>query len=193
MARLNRVPLIAFAIAFLGTPLGAQQQSLVEASEAAKKIKHEWPADAGVLVVMPRVITNKDLGPAVPAPTPPTATANTGAPVVPETGARGEAYWRGRLTPLAAQLLADEHALGDLSVRMDVLRTRARNTVNANRLDDGRATIYGQAAANPDRTELVRLETEHHALEAAVRADQAAIAELEEDGRKAGALPGWLR
>lgn len=187
MARLNRVPLIAFAIAFLGTPLGAQQQSLAEASEAAKKIKHEWPADAGVLVVMPRVITNKDLPAAGPAPASaavtaaaePVTTAGTGLTAAAVTD-KGEAYWRARLAPLTAQLDTDRSALAATAVRYEELRQRY----------NGMRTVFQQQSVG---AEMFRQQTAVGTGQALVDADLGAIEALREEGRKAGALPGWLR
>ncbi len=192
---MHGVSSVALAL-LVGVAVPSSAQSLAEAAEAAKKIKHEWPlsTNAGPAPV----ITNKDLVPSDPATllpptTPPSASGAAGVAPPAKTATHGEAYWRARLAPLTAKVLAEEQALVALSVRIDALAARASATVNANRLDDGRATMYGQAAANPDRTEMVRLQTEQHALEATLRADRAASAELVEEGRRAGALPGWLR
>jgi hypothetical protein len=154
----------------------APVQTLAGASAEAKKISHAWAPSTNLGGTAAPVSSSRILAPAADGTTVP-----------------GEAYWRGRMEPLQARQQDDAAALVRLTGRIADLRARAAALVDANRLPDGRATIYGQAAANPAATELVRLQTEHEALAATVVADAAAIAALEEEARHAGALPGWLR
>lgn len=131
-----------------------------------------------------------------PAETPkekaPAALTKASAPEK-EPATKTEAYWRDRMKPLQSRLKDDEQAMARLSSRIADLRKRANAIIDTNRLDDGRATIYGQAAANPANTELVRLQTDQGLLAAKIEADKKAVADLEEEGRRAGALPGWFR
>lgn len=168
------------------------QTTLAEASEAAKKIQHEWPLSTNI-----KVYTNADLPVTVPGQA---AVQNDGAvPIVAPTTAPaltvkdGEAYWRGRMEALQGRLQDDTQALVRLTARIADLSARAAQVVDANRLRDGRATLYGQTAASPAVTEVMRLETEQDVLTATVAADTEAIAALQEEARHAGALPGWLR
>ena len=91
---------------------------------------------------------------------------------------RGEMYWRARLAPLVAQLNADIATGDQIAARLDELRARLEPNLPS-------FALYG--------AEITRLSTELRNTTEKVEADKAAIAALKEEGRKAGALPGWFR
>lgn len=135
-----------------------------------------------------KVYTDKDLTADPMAPKPSetvapaketTATAAPSAAAVMIADAKaGEDYWRGRLAPLRVKLDADTHA-GDLV---------------AERLAELRATLKpNMASLTVFGPEVVRLTSELHTWNAKIADDLSAIAALKEEGRQAGAFPGWFR
>ena len=171
------------------TPAFAQGLAdLARAAEAARKEGTDEPAV--------KVYTNKDL-PAVdrPAPGPETAgdaaaaDSSSAAPLAPEVepssqpspaSERGEAYWRERMRPLKERLDYDRSLAEDTSRRAAVLMRSA-----------DRCFQLGIVCA--DYTESLRLSEQHKALLAEVARDEQAVFALEEEARRAGVPPGWLR
>jgi len=163
--------LLALALAVsLAPPLAAQ--SLVEASEAAKKVKHDWPLSLNV-------------GPADATPAAPvlvsTPAPSTTAPLPKAPPKQDEAYWRARVAPLHASLDANVAQSRTLSLRIDDLTIELLGIHPFN-------TRRGGVEA-----ERQRLITERQARVAALIDDQRAIDAVEEEGRRARALPGWFR
>src|SRR5436190_22952974 len=109
-----RTVLATVLLAFVAVPAGAQ--SLAEASEAAKKIKHEWPASTGIAPPAP-----------VKAPADGKTVAGTaftadGSAKITETAPVGsdekhDAYLRARLHPLTTKLTTDSAAVAPLEIR----------------------------------------------------------------------------
>lgn len=138
-----------------------------------------------------KVLTNKDLGsgalasPFVPPADPKALDAKSGEPEAPAAGAeaapvRDQAYWSGRLKELRTQIDRDQ-------TYSDALQSRI-NSLNAdfvNRDDPAqRATI------ERDRQRAV---AELERLSKAIAEGKKAVADLEEEARRAGVPPGWLR
>ncbi len=92
-----------------------------------------------------------------------------------------EAYWRARWTPVAARIAAE----------YDDLVTHRR------RILDLTVELTGIGPLNARRAgveaERQRLITEAENIENKIAGDKAELASIQEEGRHAGALPGWFR
>jgi len=189
--------LLLVAGLLVGRAVDLDAQSLVavaqQTAEARERAKQAPPS---------KVYTNKDLV-AVPAtPSTTIAPAHVPAAPVPPIAARPassaaardeEAYWRGRLASLVVQRETDIHALALIHARIDRLEDRYDATIGSNRLANGGVSLGGVIAATPEAVEIARLGTERDALNAKIADDDRAIADLKEEGRQAGARPGWFR
>jgi hypothetical protein len=171
-----------------GSSLPAAGQSL---ADAAKKEEERRKAvkKAG------KVYTNKDLGtPSGPAPAAPPAAAPGAAPgdtakpaekpgekpADEQEPPRDQAYWAGRMKELRTQLERNQ-------TFADALQTRI-NSLSAdfvNRDDPAQRSVLAN-----DRQ---RAQAELDRLRQQIEADKKAIADLEEEARRAGVPPGWLR
>jgi hypothetical protein len=168
----------------------ASAQSLADVAKRAEEqrakaaAEHKPPA---------KVITNGDLKPAPPVTAvPPAPVAAT--PDAEEKPAAGndatkdvdpkktEAYWKRRATELHAQLAADEKAAVPGRDQM----ARMQHNIDA-------IACFICPARNQLESQLIQMQEEQKRLDAAVAADRAAISEFEEEGRRLGILPGWLR
>lgn len=160
------------------------EQSLAEVSrntEAARIATRGLPSA--------KVYTNKDLAAVTqmspgPASTNSTVAAAT-APSMPSAdkkspGANDEAYWRNRMRPLRE--------------RLDSARALADNTKQrAETLMRAADRCFAVGVVCDDYTESVRLTEQHKVLLADVERAERDVAALEEEGRRAGVPPGWLR
>jgi hypothetical protein len=189
MMRPGVVAVAAIALAAFITPAFAQGLAdLARAAEAARKTDTDKPAV--------KVYTNRDL-PAGDGPAPrseaagsplaadPASTAQPAPGVEPasaETSSseRGETYWRERMRPLRERLDRDRALAEETRRRADTLLRSA-----------DRCFQIGIVCA--DYTESLRLDEHHKALLAEVARDQQAVVALEEEARRAGVPPGWLR
>jgi hypothetical protein len=177
----------------LSTPstLGAQSLAEVARQEEARRKEIRNPA---------KVYTNKDLAivppPAAPvtAPTPsdrpvppPAAEAPDGAKAPPQTpdatdrgATRDQKYWSGRLQDLQAQLDRDQIYTEALQSRINAL------TLDLTARDDPaqRAGITRDLQKATDEVDRLKL---------AMQRTTTAIADLEEEARRASVPPGWLR
>jgi hypothetical protein len=163
-------------------------QSLADVARASEVARN---ATAGRPAV--KVYTNKDL-PAVDRPplsAPPPANASAPAVVgaatppaaVPATAvpvAKDETYWRERMRPLRERL-DSARALADQTKR------RADELMRAS----DRCFMIGIVCA--DYTESLRLTERHKSLLADVARAERDVTALEEEARRAGVPPGWLR
>ena len=110
--------------------------------------------------------------------------ADAEAPKAPEPGAapavRDQAYWSGRVSALQVQLDRDQ-------VYADALQTRinALTTDFVNRDDPAQRDVIER-----DRQKAL---AELDRLKRAVEADRKALADVQEEARRAGVPPGWLR
>ena len=150
-----------------------------------------------------KVLTNKDLG-AVPAIAPPPATATTpaadgttpaaeagtdGATAAPAPAdgakpgpepARDQAYWSSRAKELQGQLTRNETFAVALQSRINALANEYTN----------QSDPIQQAAVASERQKSI---DELNRLTRQIADDKTAIATLQEDARRAGVPPGWLR
>jgi hypothetical protein len=151
-----------------------------------------------------KVYTNKDLG-SVPAttPAPPPDSSRTAAPPdaskderdeKPATGqggksavedkekgpAKDQAYWSGRMKQLQAALDRDQTYADAMQSRVNALTADF-----VNRDDPAQRAVIV--------TDRQKAATELDRLKQAVQAHKKAIADLEDDARRAGVPPGWLR
>jgi hypothetical protein len=157
-----------------------------------------------------KVYTNKDLGNAQPPP-PPVASAGQAASTAAATPAAGgrtgatgsaaptgsagrtatdgdndkgvqkdQAYWAGRMKELNTQLARDEASASEFQNQVNSLTSDF-----INQADPTQRSIIEQNRARA-LSEFARLQKE-------IEKDRNAIADLQEEGRRAGAPPGWLR
>lgn len=181
---------IGFAVAFcacLTVVPHAIGQSLAEVARTAE-------AARGAAAKRPpaKVYTNKDLAPS-PPPRPATAAPATPAPGAGErpdapaassgataTQVRDEAYWRERIRPVRERLDSARAVADDNRQRADELLRAADR-------------CFQIGIVCQDYTESVRLRDAQTALAAAVARAERDVAALEEEARRAGVPPGWLR
>jgi len=161
------------------------EQSLADVARNAEAARN---ASAG----RPRakVYTNKDLSAVDHVP--PAATTPKSSPAAPEAAPpapsdgqgspdkKSEAYWRDRMRPLRERL-ENARALAEDTKR------RAESLMRA----ADRCFMIGVVCA--DYTESLRLTEEHKVLLADVASAERDVAALEEEARRAGVPPGWLR
>jgi hypothetical protein len=174
--------LAALLVGFVVVRPAVAQTTLAEAAASTAKIH-----DARPLSTNAPAYTNRDLPATVPvaptarsaaglAPANPAGAVDT--PAAEPLVANGEAYWRGRMQALYTKLAGN---LGDAHVNQhNLVNLQAR----------AQATIIYLTVFGP---EILRLHDEVTHWTAVVEEDYAAIAALEEEGRRDGALPGWLR
>jgi hypothetical protein len=182
-----RVLLSAAIVVFLapagrGVPVRAQQSLAEVAKQEEARRKTVKPVG--------RVLTNKDLGSAPTAavtPPPPDApkVAEPAKPpdaALPEekTPVRDQAYWAARMKDLRVQLDRDQIFAESLQTRINSLTADF-----VNRDDPAQRAVIDR-----DRQ---RALGELERLKKAIEDGRKAIAGLEEDARRAGVPPGWLR
>jgi hypothetical protein len=95
--------------------------------------------------------------------------------------AKDQAYWRGRVAPLHRRIADKLATLESMERRIREL-TSELNSVHLN----------ARRAAGLE-TERQRLMSDADVIRASVKADKAEVDAIEEEGRRAGALPGWFR
>ena len=135
-----------------------------------------------------KVYTNKDLGaPDSAAPPPPSKPAEATAGAAKETEkpaekepVKDQAYWAARMNELRTQLQRDQ-------TYVDALQTRV-NSLSADFVNRDDPAQRAQIA-NERQKSTAELER----LKAQIEAGKKAIADLEEEARRAGVPPGWLR
>jgi hypothetical protein len=183
----------AARLAATAAPLYAQ--SLADVSRKEEKRRQTIKAPS-------KVYTNKDLGNVPPTAAPPADAAKPDDPSEPPADAKADeaanaktddaakdttkapvkdqAYWSGRLTDLRTQLSRDQAFAEALQSRINALTTDFVN----------RSDPAQRAVIEKDRQAAL---TEMDRLTKAIETDKKAIADLEEEARRAGVPPGWLR
>ena len=173
------------ALAGVAAPLFAQSLADVARKEEARRQEIKEPA---------KVYTNKDLGNVPPAPPPEAQKAPSPAPGdakdaekdkekdkdKDQTPVKDQSYWAGRMKQLQAQLDRDRTYADAMQSRINGLTTdfaarddpAQRSTISSDRQ---------KAVAKLDR------------LQQAIQNDKKALADLDEEARRAGVPPGWLR
>ena len=188
---------VVTAAAFLLTAMTAQAQSLADVARKEEERRKATPEAA-------KVYTNKDLN-AAPAPSTPAAgtkdtkdakdakdakdpkdtkdakdpkaanDANGKEPV-----AKDKAYWSGRLKKLQDQVEQNQTLVEAMQTRINALSTDF-----VNRDDPAQRSVI-ERDRQKALSELTRLKQ-------AVVDGKKAVADLEEEARRAGVPPGWLR
>lgn len=191
IAALIALPLVPLAGLF--TPVFAQSLGDIAKKEEERRKAIKAPAP---------VLTNKDLGAVPPAPPASTSTSSSAPATAPADAAKSadaksadkdkekdkeaagpakdQAYWSGKLKDLQAQLDRDQAYAAAMQVRVNSL-----NTDFTNRDDPAQRALIDQ-----DRKKTLA-ELDHLTL--SVQKDKKAVADLQEDARKAGVPAGWLR
>lgn len=188
---LMRSTLVAVGILVtLSVPAHATAQSLGEIAKKTAADKAKGDPQAA------KTYTNADLKSDPTAPVPRDASGTT--PVKKSDAAEGtstdadksdstdpapapkktEVYWRERMAPLQEKLADDMHSAS--LVQHNLVATKAK-------LD---ATLPSLVVFGP---EIVKLQNELNTWNTLIGEDNAAIDALKEEGRRAGALPGWFR
>lgn len=168
--------------------LGAVAKATQDAKTKGSESGESSPASADGKTSKPatKTYTNKDLGDEASTPTTAPASSSVASSSTPSVSsgsgdAKDESYWRGRTAPL-------KQSIRDNSEKAASMRARI-----ASLTDD----LSGIGALNARRagveTERQRLITQLEDLEDTIRRDERALKAVEEEGRRAGALPGWFR
>jgi hypothetical protein len=186
------VTAVLLSLGAMAVPVSAQSLADVARKEQDRRKAIKKPA---------KLLTNKDLG--VPGSTagsgatpPATGTAPAGAPgstdgdksktAAPgaekkaDGSAKDQAYWSGRAKGLQTQLDRDQTFAVAMQSRINALTTQYTN----------QADPVQQAALASDRQKSV---AELNRLTKQIDDDKKAIADLQEDARRAGVPSGWLR
>jgi hypothetical protein len=194
-AMLHRTFACVFALSLAAPANAVWAQSLADVSRAEEQRRKDIKAPS-------KVYTNKDLA-AAPAPsTGTTADATAPAaegdaakeaaaddqekPAVKDAApaspadAKGQAYWAGRAKDLQTQLERDRSYAEALQSRINALTTDF-----ANRSDPAQRAVVEQ-----DRNRAV---ADLERLNQTIQNDQKAISDLDDEARRAGVPPGWLR
>jgi hypothetical protein len=164
----------------------AHSQTLAEASEAAKAVNHSW-----------ELSTN--LGSTTAAAAPPTLASASeitkSEPARSEGGiatasAQDEKWWRARMSGLRDQLVTDKATCQPIAAKIVALQNTYDSYVFTG--SDGTRKINTAAAATIE-TQVVAAQAEQRKCAAKVALDQSSIGIAEEEARRLGVLPGWLR
>jgi hypothetical protein len=201
MSSSNGLAAIVMVVASLSAaPLAAQSLADVAKKEEARRKEVKEPA---------KVITNKDLAAAPASSAPPPATsAKTDTSASPDATvkdkeaadkdkdgkdakdkdknaagkepAKDQKYWGGRLKTLKDQLDRDQTYADALQSRINALTTDFVN----------RADPAQRAVIERDRQKAI---DELNHLKDQIKDDKKALADFDEETRRAGVPPGWLR
>ena len=180
--------LLAFVAVGLARPIAAQSLGDLARQEEERRKAVKTPA---------KVITNKDLGAVPPsAPVPPARPAAPASPSSakpaeapkeadkdakdPNAPVKDQAYWANRAKGLQAQLDRDQSYLDAMQSRINALTTDF-----ANRSDPAQRAVV-ERDRQKALADLAQLKT-------AIVADKKALTDLDEEARRAGVPPGWLR
>lgn len=180
---LRVLAVLVAVVALGGSPVLAQ--SLADLAKKEEARRKAIPAPA-------KVYTNKDLNPApppsTPVPAPAAAAPAAAAPAAaadaskdaPKEPAKDQAYWGGRMKTLQEELARNEGYAVAMETRVNSLTTDF-----INRDDPAQRSVIER-----DRQKTV---AELDRLRQAITNGKKAIADLEEEARRAGVPPGWLR
>lgn len=161
-----------------------EAQSLAEVARAAAEKNRE-----AATTTPAKVYTNKDLAkvPEPPAPAPaatpaPPATDEAPTAEAEETAApeKTEAYWKKRMRPLREQLERDRQLLAASRARFAALSAEADRCFSLGIV----CLAYTDSLTEQEISERLRGDIER---------DERAVRELENEARRAGIPPGWLR
>ena len=189
--RFSSVAAVVLILSSSGARLGAQSLADVAKKEEARRKAAPQPA---------KVYTNKDLSPAPPgsaAPVPAKDAKDTSAAkdakdpakdakdgkagdAKDSGGTKDQKYWSEKMKALREQLDRDQTFLDAIQVKINALTTEF-----VNRDDPAQRTVIEQNRQKA-LAELARLQK-------AIVDEKKAITDFEEEARRAGVSPGWLR
>ncbi len=169
-------------------PEQTRRRSLVEAAAAERKRRETTGESIAV-------ITDKNLGdfsegqlteirgpePSGPQAEPVTGDAPTGAPISADGSTDTEAYWRGRILDARTNWASAVAEISHLEKRIAELRQSFYAEEDPYYRDSQIKPTWDRAL---DRLEAARAAADRHRLE---------VRNVLEEGRRASALPGWLR
>lgn len=168
----------------LSVPGLTHAQSLAEVARAAEARNREATATQPA-----KVYTNKDLAKVPDAPVPaaapepaalPPSSAEIDAPASNDIPEQTERHWKARMRPLRAQLERDRTLAAASKARVDVLSVEAD-------------TCFRLGVVCAQYTDSLKEQAEYERLRGDVERDERAVRALEEEARRAGVPPGWLR
>jgi len=161
-------------------------QSLADLAKREEERRKKIPEPA-------KVYTNKDLSagqapstppasatPAAPAATPSDAAKDKEAAAKDKAPARDQAYWAGRLKALRDELARNDTFAEAMQTRLNSLQTDF-----VNRDDPAQRSVIERNRQ--------KVASELNRLKQSIIDGKKAIADLEEEARRAGVPPGWLR
>lgn len=179
----NLLATAVLATVILG-PVAAYAQQKSSLGELARKEEERRKA---VKATPAKVLTNKDLPAPAPAPVPPPAAGEAAppaqveaTPAKPEEAAKDEAWWRQRMSQAREELRRSEVFAEALQSRINAL------TNDFSSRDDPQQ----RARIAEDRSKAI---VEMDRVKADIEASRKKIADIEEEARRAGVPPGWLR
>lgn len=176
--------LLAFVVlaTVLVAPVAAYAQQKPTLGELARKEEERRKA---LKAAPTKVLTNKDL-PRTPSPAPPPAAGEAPqqepeqTPEKPEEPGKDEASWRQRMSQAREELRRNEMFVEALQTRINALT----NDFSARDDPAQRAQI------SEERSKAI---VEMERVKADVEANRKKIADIEEEARRAGVPPGWVR
>ena len=180
---------LGIGVLALGGVVAAQvkqeQPSLGAVAKATKEQRSKAKAAADAKAASkPATYTNENLD-GRPRPSAPTAyrTAVRSASMV-KSGSDGkdEAYWRRRAEPIRQQLAYSTERLNAAKKRLESLKA-----------DEGLDVAVANGRSSAAQGERQRQASLVQELESQVQYLEQRMKNLEDEGRKAGALPGWFR
>jgi hypothetical protein len=175
--------LLVLVFAAWAVPASAQSLAAVARKEEARRKQVKQPS---------KVITNKDLKPVTAPPPPPPAPADAPAP------AEGAAPPGDAAPDEEQQREQDEQAWRNKM--NDARQALERSQMYADALQSKINALWGDFTARDNPVERAQIEierkkaiAEQERVKGEIEAQKKAIADLEEEARKTGVPPGWIR
>lgn len=175
--------LLVLVLAAWAVPASAQSLAAVARTEEARRKQVKQPS---------KVITNKDLKPVTSPPPPPPAPADAPAP------AEGAAPPGDAAPDEEQQREQDEQAWRNKM--NDARQALERSQMYADALQSKINALWGDFTARDNPVERAQIEierkkaiAEQERVKGEIEAQKKAIADLEEEARKTGVPPGWIR
>jgi hypothetical protein len=167
----------------------ANAKAAAKAKAAANDKAADGKAADGKAATQRSTYTNENLD-GRPRPTSPTSsspatygTSTRSTSMLKSSGdGKDEAYWRRRAEPIRQQLESSTDRLNMAKKRLESLKA-----------NEGLDVSVANGRSSPVQAERQRLTSYVQELEYQVRHHEQAMKNLEDEGRKAGALPGWFR
>ena len=142
-----------------------------------KDLKEARPVVSDTLIEKQPEAVSTDKAPVTTASSKSESTASDKSKSV----AKDEAYWRAQWTPIQRKL--DEELAKSAKLKARVIELTNELSVIG--------TLNGRRAAI--ETQRQRLINESDLLDSVITGDKAALSNIQDEGRRAGALPGWFR